>query len=199
MKIIPIIYILLFLLASCKSTEKKEGTDKIIDIDSIKSKPEPVSFFPVTDYIKGQLFEIRNGGVNPMKFVTINKHTDSAWLKMEDLKNEATAFLSPEIDSTNLTDLFVEKKFMDQTLNAITFTYDPIKPLPDSFLLQHWDVYVDPDKNNVREVYLVKLLPGKKNQLLTWESGKSFNIKNVVTDKAGKVIIEKEITIKWHF
>jgi hypothetical protein len=199
MKIIQILYIILFLLVSCRSQEKKEDTNKVTAIDSSSLKPEPRSFFPVTDYIKGQIFEIKNGGINPMKYVTSKNHTDSAWLKMEDVNKEAADFLSPEIDTTNLISLFAEKKFMDQTLDAITFTYDPIKPLPDSLLLRHWDVYVDPTKNNVIRVYLVKNLPGNKTQLLTWEGGKSFNIKNVSTDSGGNPLIEKEITIKWRF
>ena len=199
MKITHILYIILLFFISCKSHERKDATNKIVAIDSSSIKVEPKSFFPVTDYIKGQIFEIKNGGVNPMKFVTINNHTDSAWLKMEKLKDEVADFLSPEIDTTNLISLFSEKKFMDQTLDAITFTYDPIKVLPDTFSFQHWDVYVDPDKNTVRRVYIVKKLPGNKTQLLTWESGKSCNIKTVSSDSSGKVLIEKEITLKWHF
>ncbi|MEO8769277.1 MAG: hypothetical protein ABI402_04315 [Ferruginibacter sp.] len=199
MKIIHIFYSILFFLVSCKSQETKDGTNKIVAIDSSSIKPEPKVFFPVTDYIKGQIYEIKNGGVNPMKFVTINNHTDSAWLKMEKLNDEVADFLSPEIDTTNLISLFSEKKFMDQTLDAITFTYDPIKILPDTFSFQHWDVYVDPNKNTVRSVYLVKKLTDKKTLLLTWESGKRCNIKTVLSDSSGKVTIEKEITLKWHF
>ena len=199
MKIIHILYAILFFFVSCKSHEIKDGTNKIVAIDSTSIKVEPKNFFPVTDYIKGQIFEIKNGGVNPMKFVTINNHTDSGWLKMEKLNDEVVDFLSPEIDTTNLISLFSEKKFMDQTLDAITLTYDPIKSLPDTFSFQHWDVYVDPNKNTVRSVYLVKKMPGNKTQLLTWESGKSCNIKTVSSDSSGKVLIEKEITLKWHF
>ncbi|MEO6669437.1 MAG: hypothetical protein ABIN36_08175 [Ferruginibacter sp.] len=199
MKISHILYIILFLLVACKSQEKDDNRIKITAMDSSHLKAEPQNFFPVTNFIKGQIFEIKNGGVNPMKFVTINKHTDSAWLKMEDINKEVSDFLTPEIDTANLTTLFAEKKFMDQTLDAITFTYDPIKSLPDSFVLRHWDVYVDPNKSMVRRVYLVKNLPGKKTQLLTWETGKSCNIKNVSADSSGKPLIEKEISIKWRF
>jgi len=70
-------------------------------------------------------------------------------------------------------------------------TYDPIKSLPDTFSFQHWDVYVDPYKNTVREYIPRKKMPGNKTQLLTWESGKSCNIKTVSSDSSGKVSIEK--------
>ena len=36
---------------------------------------------------------------------------------------EFELFLFPVIDSTNLNNLFTESKFLDQTINAFTFTY----------------------------------------------------------------------------
>ncbi len=66
------------------------------------------SFFPVTNYLKGQLTEIKNGGVNPLKFTTSHAKTDSMWLKMEDLTNEAAPFLEPVIDTANISHLFRE-------------------------------------------------------------------------------------------
>lgn len=197
MKIIHILVALILLLVSCKS-QKSTEEQLTAATDSLIQKPEIPHFFPVTDYIKGQVYEVKNGNINPFKIITVNNHSDSGWLKMEQLYNEVTDFFTPVIDSGNLVSLFSEKKFMDQTLNAITFTYDPIKPLPDSFLLRHWDVYVDPNTNQVTRIYMVKNLPQKKIQQLTWLTGKNCNIKTIVEDSTnGKPIIEKEITIKW--
>ncbi|MFN8247726.1 MAG: hypothetical protein U0T68_02100 [Ferruginibacter sp.] len=160
---------------------------------------EKQSFFPVTDFIKGQLQDIRKDGINPLKFTTANGKTDSAWLKIEDFEKEIGPFLSPVIDSTNLTSLFTEKRFLDQTINAFTFTYDPVKQIPDSFAFQRWDVYVDPQKNTVSRIFLIKKIAADKKQLLTWVPGVNCKIVTVYDDGKGKSGIEKDVTIKWDF
>lgn len=160
---------------------------------------EKQSFFPVTDFIKGQLQDIRKDGINPLKFTTANGKTDSAWLKIEDFEKEIGPFLSPVIDSTNLTSLFTEKRFLDQTINAFTFTYDPVKQIPDSFAFQRWDVYVDPQKNTVSRIFLIKKIAADKKQLLTWVPGLNCKIVTVYDDGKGKSGIEKDVTIKWDF
>jgi len=165
----------------------------------VQAEPEKVAFFPVTDYIKGQIVEIRNKGINPHKFTSENNKQDSAWLKMEELDTAFQVFLTPEIDSTNLSSLFTEKKFLDQTINAFTFTYDPVKALPDSFSLQRWDVYVDPQKNTVRRIYLLKKTPDHKTIQLTWQSGMWCKMVTISEDEKGNAHVEKEVTIKWDF
>lgn len=67
-----------------------------------------------------------------MYHVTSNNRTDSTWLKLEDIEKAVHAFLEPVIDSTNLTSLFDEKDFLDQTIAAYTFTYEPKASLPDN-------------------------------------------------------------------
>ncbi len=189
--------IILFLF-SCSSPKEKAEPENTIVADS-SNKTEKAVFFPVTSYIKGQVFEIKNGNINPMKFVTVNNRMDSAWIKMEDLDKEIVDFLSPEIDSLNLVTLFSETRFFDQTLDAITLTYDSIKALPDTFPLRHWDVYIDPNSGKVRQVYLLKKLPGDKVQQLRWVGGKSCTIKTIAKNANGTPAIEKEITLKWSF
>ena len=188
----------LFFFISCKSHDATNAQKKLTVTDSSIQKNEPVNFFPVTNYIKGQIYEIRNGGMNPFRIVTSPGHKDSGWLKMESLDKEVADFLTPEIDSANLISLFSETKFIDQTLDALTLTYDPIKTLPDSLLLKHWDIYIDPTKGTVKSVYILKKLPGNKTQQLTWSAGKSCNIKTIAEDTSGRPSIEKEITIKWN-
>ncbi|MBC7866094.1 MAG: hypothetical protein H7X88_01055, partial [Gloeobacteraceae cyanobacterium ES-bin-316] len=103
--------------------------------------PETVapSFFPVTNYIYGQIEAIKDMGVNPIKIdSTVNK-VDTTWLKIEDFAESFKEFVSPQIDSLNLVPFFEESKFADQTIDAYTFTYTPSKALPDSILLLKWD------------------------------------------------------------
>lgn len=163
------------------------------------AEKEAPSFFPVTDFLKGQVAEIKKDGINPLKITKVNEKLDSIWLKMEELDNEFAPFLTPEIDSANLAGLFTEKKFLDQTIDAFTFTYDPIKILPDSFFLQRWDVYIDPKSNTVKRVYMVKKSPDQKTIQLTWQTNKNCRIISIANDLKGNDFVEKEVTIKWDF
>ncbi|CAN5746396.1 hypothetical protein BH11BAC4_BH11BAC4_11550 [soil metagenome] len=182
----------IFLSACNQATEIP--VEKVVHI-----APEKAAFFPVTDYIKGQITEIRNNGVNPQQFVRINNHIDSSWLKVEAFDSAFGMFLSPVIDSMSLSPLFAEKKFFDQTIDAITLTYDPLKILPDSFLLQRWDVYIDPEKNTVRRIYLLKKTPDHKTIQLTWQSDIQCKVVTISDDTEGNAHVEKEVTIKWDF
>jgi len=153
---IPVIVIsLVFFSCNNKSIRADEQTETAVE------KP---SFFPVTSYIKGQLYEIKEKAVNPLKYTIVKEHTDSVWLKAEDIEEAVKEFLHPEIDSANMVSLFTEKKFLDQSVDAYTFTYDPSAILPDSMLLSRWDVYVDRVTGNVRTGYPLlkkkKKLPG---------------------------------------
>lgn len=133
-----------------------------------------------------------------MMYTTVKGRTDSSWLKAENFEKEMAAFLEIEIDTSNLKDLFSEKRFLDQTLNAYTFTYDPKSTLPDSLALQHWDVYVDPTTNKVKRIYLITKNNDRKQRQLTWQSDKWCKIITIVTDKDNSVV-EKEVLIKWDF
>lgn len=197
MKTYMVFFMLVLISSSCKQGQKSEKESKSVADTLIAEKPEVSFFFPVTNYIQGQIFDIKkNASVNPLKITSFNNKVDSSWLKMENLDKELTEFLSPKIDSGNFIAFFSEKKFLDQTLDAVTLTYDPIKPLPDSISLQHWDVYIDPASNEVKRIYLLKRSNGKTIQL-TWQSGKWCKQIFIAPDATGIDHVEKEITIKW--
>jgi hypothetical protein len=180
------------LFACNSSNHEQENKPEVAVVDSVGN------FFPVTTYLKGELYEIKNGGVTPVQKITINKKTDSAWLKMEALDTLLTDFLSPTIDTANLKTSFVEKKFLDETLNAYTFTYDPKNVAENTFAFTHWDVYVDPETQKVRRIYLLKKIDANTTQQLTWQSGKWCKIVTIKNNE-GKSTIAKEENITWSF
>lgn len=155
-------------------------------------------FFPVTNYIKGQINEIVKKGINPIKILSTEKKADSVWLKVSEFDAAFREFVQPEIDSNNLLTYFTESKFADQTLDTYTFTYAPNGNLPDSISLKRWDVYIDRVTNNVKRIYIVKQNRDKELQL-TWQSGKWCKTVCIANDKSGKQFIEYEETIKWSF
>ena len=196
-------YVLSFLfllqIFSCrtKSGEKSPAANskRFENSDSTASD----SFFPVTSYLRGQINDIREKGVNPVKYITNEKGVDSVWLKSENFEKEMAPFLETIIDTTNLKTLFSEERFLDQTLNAYTFTYDPKVTLPDSLALQHWDVYIDPKTNKVKRIYMIRNLPGNKQQQLTWQSDKWCKVVTIGSDNNSNNVVENEVLIKWDF
>ena len=157
------------------------------------------SFFPVTDYVKGQIRDITERHVNPIKYITVGDHTDSSWLKVEELPQAFDDFLHPVIDSLNLISFFKESGFMDQTIDAFTFTYEPKSKLPDSITLEHWDVYIDPTTSKVRRIYMLKNAGEGKTKQLTWQGDKWCKIVDLNTKADGTSTIEKEVKITWDF
>lgn len=193
MKIIFLYFSVLVILTSCANNSDPATTIK--QDSSVKKQ----SFFPVTNYIKGQLYEIKKRGINPIKYTTVNEHTDSSWVKIEDIDETVKEFLTPQIDSTNLTSLFTEKNFLDQTIAAYTFTYDPSGPLPDSLQLKHWDVYIDPESGKIKRIYMVKEIDKSKTLQLTWQGDRYCKLVSILTDEKGNSKVEKEEKITWDF
>lgn len=152
------------------------------------------NFFPVSSYLKGEIFGIKSGGITPIKKTTIGNKMDSEYVKEVDFQTTFAEFLSPIIDTSNLKNTFTEKRFLDQTLNAFTFTYDPTNGQENSFSFKHWDVYVDPETNKVKRIYLTKKVDADTQLLLTWQSGKWCKI---ITVKNATII--KEEKVSWSY
>ncbi len=189
--LLPVLSIVL--LQSCTNSPKEKEKEKTVPVN------EKEAFFPVSSYLKGQIVEIIQKGINPIKYTTVKDHTDSIWLKTEELNEAFKEFLHPEIDSANLITLFSEKKFMDRSIDAFTFTYDAIGKLPDSMTLSHWDVYVDPNTENVKRIYMLKNISPNKTLQLTWQSNKWCKLTTIVDLPNGTSAVEKEERITWNF
>lgn len=153
-------------------------------------------FFPVTDFIKGQIYEYKDRGITPIQYIYSDNKKDSSWLSQDSLLKVISPFLEPVIDSANMKDKFKETKFLDLSLNALTLSYDPKDALAEDFPLRRWDVYINPETNQVSRVYLIKKQDGKMLQL-TWLPRKSC--KMVWINNGEPASVEKEIWIKWEF
>ncbi|MDB5201600.1 MAG: hypothetical protein JWQ27_1009 [Ferruginibacter sp.] len=192
--------LIVFLLAagvflSCRQPATR---DKIVE--PTKDSTEAHSnFFPVSSYIRGQIKGLKTDAANPLSVTTVNGQSDSSWLRLEQLDSIFKPFVEPVIDTANLIGFFSEKKFLDQSLDAFTFTYDPIGKLPDSMLLQHYDVYVNPETGFVKRVYLMKKTATGGEQQLTWLADNWAKIVDIRNDASGKPSVMKEQLIKWKF
>ena len=194
-KFIPAIFSTLFLFFSaCHNKEVKK-------VSQAHNTEETQSFFPVTEFLLGQLSEIESLPITPLKIVISGDKRDSLWLKKKDIRIFALPFLHPVIDSTSMQNFFTEKSYMDETINAITLSYDPKIKLPDSIKLNHWDVYIDPQKNKVQRIYMVKeemINGGSVITQLTWKVNKWCSIRTIVQQPKMAPEIKEEI-MKWDF
>jgi len=188
--IFPILFIAIQF--SCK-TDTNKGQD-----NTIIEKEAPV-FFPVTNYIKGQINEIKSDGINPVKYKTVGNKSDSVWISLTDFGTVFNEFTEPVIDSANMVNFYEESTFSDETLDIYTFTYDLKKNAPDTLQLKRWDVYINRSDNTVKSIYLVKHTKDGKEKQFTWKSGESCKTVCIAKDKTGKQFVEYEETIKWRF
>lgn len=193
-KFVWLLFMYVIVFSSCNSDNK-----------AIKSKQtsttETEIFFPVTDFLLGQVHQLDSLQLTPLKIVeTENGNQDSTWMKREDIRSFVTPFLTPVIDSISMSPYFSVKSFFDQTINSVTLTYEPKGLLPDHMHLRRWDVYIDPQLGTVRKIYIVKdqVENGKNNELqLTWNVGNNCSIRSIL-QKADTTIIKLEKLI-WNF
>lgn len=196
MKLLFIFSTAFIFFSSCTSKKIKPSIPPEIIPNQIDS------FFPVTSFIKGQMAVLDSLPVTPLLLTIIKGKSDSSWLSKQELKSLLSSFLIPVINETNFTKLFTEAKFKDETLHAITFTYDPINILPDTVVLQHWDVYINPETGSVVKIYLVKKVK-KDNKVnttqLTWKTNQLAKITTLISDNAGAIELVKEDIFIWDF
>lgn len=188
-KLISILFISISLQA-CNQQAKNENPPAAIE--------ERMSFFPVTSYIKGQITEITTYGLAPLQYDLRYSKKDSIWLNAAALDTVFKEFLEPLIDSTNLIETYEESKFADQTIDAFTFTYTPKNETDTTLVIKRWDVYISTKTNKVQRVFIIKRA-GKKELQLTWQNDEWCSIRTIGEDTNGKLVVEKEVLIKWKY
>jgi hypothetical protein len=187
-------FLVLFTLSACNNVHEKQAQE-------INTKETQPPYFPVTDFLLGQLNEIDSMPVTPVKITIAENKEDSVWLKKKDIRSFALPFLQPVIDSNFIQQFYTGSSFMDQTINTVTFSYDAKSILPDSIKLNHWDVYIDPQKNTVQRIYLVKnnIVKGVSvTTQFTWTVNKWCSIRTITQLENKSPEIKEEI-MKWDF
>lgn len=192
---LPIIFGIGLMLACACNTKKPAGKVEERNVQQVEQIDSSKNFFPVTNFIKGQIYTILNGNVNPLLITEKNGKIDSSWLKMEQVETVLKPFLTPIVDTQNVKHLYTESSFLDESINAFTFSYDASSALPDSIALRHWDVYVNPESNEVQRIYMLKSASDGNQLLLTWQADKKW-CSITLTNKT-QVLETKKLT--WTF
>lgn len=196
-KYVLLLFLAAILMMSC--SENHTSPDKP-DADVASNKVD--SFFPVTSFLKGQIALLDSLPVTPLQIIKSNNNTDSTWITKAKLMEILGTFVNPVISERNMVDYFKETKFNDQTLNEITFTYEPSGKIPDSISLRQWNVYVKPENGNVDKVYIVKDIKNEDRLYtiqLTWQTNKQAKIVTILKKNDGNSELLTEEYIIWDF
>ena len=185
---------LFILVFGCKNKNERVAVNATSKV-AVEKGP---NVFPVTEFLKGQLNELEGLPITPMKVATVDGKTDSLWSKRENIRAFATPFLSPVIDSITMQNYYTSQSFLDQTIHAITLTYDSNNKLPENIALTHFDVYINPESGNVKRIYMVKNPSVDSTVQLTWTVDKGCSIVTIVQSPGKKPIIREEKMI-WKF
>lgn len=194
MKYILSILIACLLLTACNNNVKTvaAATTK----DSIAEQ----DFFPVAEYIGGQLTLILDTFRFPLtKTITRNGKSKLTSATDEELRNWAEDFRKPDINDSSLRAFYKETSIADQSNGSVTLDYATTN---SSLPVQKIDVYIqaDPVQNDkVTGIYIEKVFnlgDTSCNQKLYWKTGKNMQ---VFTEKRikDKLLPLEQVKISW--
>jgi hypothetical protein len=185
------------LITSCKNNSVKNTTAAPIAKDSVAL---PQSFFPVPDYIGGQLKTIDSLHL-PLK-ITFKK-TGAAGragsISIHELRNWAQNFQQPDISDPSLKKFYTETNIADQSIPSVTFIYATTN---SQLQVQKINVFVKPDpveNDKVTGIYMEKTFSRNDtlfNQKLYWKTDKNMQ---VITEKQlkGAALPVEQVKISW--
>ena len=182
------IFIFVCLITSCSQNKSEKSTAGQTDSDA--------SFFPVGNYLLGDIESIKQNGISPKYFHIKNGISDSSFLQIENIKSNLTDFLSPLIDSASMNSWVKENKFYDESIESFTLSYDVQKDYFEKTAWRKWDVYINPESQKVDRIFLVKNISDSTIAQLTWIPTSYAKIV-IINNKNSTVAEEK--TIIWNY
>ena len=163
-----------------------------------KNDPEPVkSYFPVQDYIKGEIKIIDSVPVGIMKKFSNGTRKDSGFIDRTEFKRLSGEFTSDQLSKAALEKDYTETAFRDQTSGYFTMTY---VPKTTTAPLQRIDVTVKPGElsDHVNSIYVEKEYAQNDtviNERLYWKANTSFRITKEKKFKDQNPVIEQLLVI----
>lgn len=166
------------------------------------NKPEvpAANFFPVPEYIRGELKRLDSSNKQFYKVSTTESGADTISIERKELPRYATDFLKlPDISKKEVKDDYTIDHLYDDLLKAFVFTFTTKEDHP----VKREDVVVEPElnsegKNDIRSIF-VDIWDSKGDTLiekkLLWESGSGFQ-STITKEVNGQQRIER-IKVYW--
>src|SRR6476620_103984 len=166
-------------LVSCKNKAEKKKDIPMAD------------FFPVKDYINGQVARLDTSSYSFHKIETVDGVSDTTTIRNNEVKQYAKDFIElPDISSKEIKDDYEINHLYDEELEAFAFTFTTKEDHP----IKSEHVVVEPmpnaeGKNEIKSIFVDMWQTNadaavRKN--LFWEANKSFQITTTTEPKGGK-------------
>jgi len=157
-------------------------------------------FFPVAEFLEGEILHTDSALVALKKFTIVNGHTDSAFIQVPEFNQLALEFVPRELADGTFEKNFTESAFQDRSTESVTLSYSTESPKTQ---LQRVDVVTVPAVRNqrVKSVYLEKNYKAGDSVILKklyWYAGKSCDIATIKMVN-GKKAGEEHIRVVWDY
>lgn len=167
-----------------------------------KTDVPAADFFPVKDYLNGQVAKLDTASYSFLKIETVDGHSDTSSIKNNEVKQYAKDFLElPDISSKEIKDDYEINHLYDDELEAFAFTFTTKEDHP----VKTEHVVLEPmpnaeGKNDIKSIF-VDMWQNQGNtsvrKNLFWEANKSFQITTTTEPQAGNAST-KRVRIVWN-
>src|SRR5688572_14271588 len=172
------LFLLAFLSGCADEVESPRQESQIPD-----STNKPKQFFPILDYLKGEVNSVKTVATAIKTYFTAGGKTESGYIDPEQFQAVMQEYLVPELSKDNFEKYYSESSFFDQTTQTSTFTYATKN---DELEVHRIDVLVQGSESydKVSSVYMEKYMGNDdssvvKKMLLV--DGKSVSISSETT------------------
>ena len=187
-------------ICSCNNNAPKTDTKLTKAADSTIDTAQQ-DFFPIPDYIGGQLKIIDSLKLPVSKSVTINNVPKLSESSLQELRELAQNFRQPNINDPAVKKQYTETSIADQSTPSVTLIFTT---KDTSLPIQKIEVYVKPDPVNtdkVTGIYMEKIFSRNDtsfNQKLYWKTGKNMQV-NTEKQVKGKTLPIEQIKLTWDY
>ena len=167
--------------AGTPASDTSHATDTTASQADTASAPQP--FFPIADFIGGQMRYIDSLQLPLTKTVIVNNKSTLSSLPDAEFRALAAQFREPDISSPALSPFYKESSYSDRSISSIVFTYTATRP---GLEIQKADVIIKQDASNndkVRTIYIEKQQQSGDTLIsrkLYWKVNRNFQ---VITEK----------------
>ncbi len=185
------VFAIFIAMTACKNSNTK--TTNITIKDSVAKE----AYYPISDYIRGQIAYVDSMPLAIDKSVFENgKRIDSNIIDRATFKQLAEEFAQPDLNLNTIKPLYRENMYNDLSMNSLTFTYDTKDPNQE---LQQATVLLNPDTKKVKNIIFKKTrIHGDTTITMNglWKNDMNFQINYTLQPKMG-IAIERQVKVIW--
>jgi hypothetical protein len=156
------------------------------------------NFFPVADYLRSEIALVDSMPIGFARYRTRMGKSDTSFVATAIFDSLAKEFLPPELSDSVFEKDFQENSFMDQSTQAVTFTYSTKK---DKAGLRRVDVLAKqgPEFDKIKSIYMEKTEIHQDTIIekkMIWKAKQSMQI-ITITQPANRPPTTEQIKLVW--